>query len=117
MLHTKTPYKFINNQVSKHSTDDDKMEIKKEITHWYRRNDEIFLGVVVSKYAGKSQVIKQSCVIMRDDNWSILDVMVISGNNGLKMDMSKIYNFYLVKKQMDDDPSEAITNRCKFSLA
>ena len=56
----KKPYKLINTHISNHLTNDDKMEIEKEINHWYGRNDESFLDVTVSKYADESNVIKLS---------------------------------------------------------
>ena len=58
--------------------------MKKEIEHWYRHNDKTFLDVALSKYASESYVIKQLCVPLKDDNWSILDINIISGNNSSK---------------------------------
>ena len=59
-------------------------KIEKEIKYWYERIDETFLYGTVSKYAAESSVIKQLFVPLKDENWSILDIMIMSGNHKLK---------------------------------
>ena len=54
---------------------------------------------------------------MGDYNWSILDIMVISGNNGFKNGYVQKTQFSPRKEANDDDTSDAITNRDKFSPA
>ena len=43
---------------------------------------------------------------MRDDNWRILDIMVISGNNGLKNGYVQNTQLQPCKEATDDDPIE-----------
>ena len=84
VLHLKKPYQFINNQISYHSLDNGRKEIEKKIKHWYESVDESFLDGTVSKYATESSIIKQLFVPLKDENWSILDIMVMSANHKLK---------------------------------
>ena len=57
-------------------TDDDENEIKTEIKIWYGSNYHTFLDSVITKYHENSTHVKQICVPIKGDQWSIIDIKV-----------------------------------------
>ena len=51
---------------------------------------------------------------MRDDNWSILDIMVMSSKNKFKNGYVQKTQFSPPKEAITDDPTEVITNQANF---
>ena len=69
-------FQLINNAISDHLTEDDEKEIVNETKIWYGSNYDTFLDSVISEYHGESTVMKEFCVPIKGDKWSILDVNV-----------------------------------------
>ena len=107
-------FKIINNAISDHLAEADEIEIVNETKIWCGSNYKTFLDSVISKYHGESTVIKELCVPIKGDQWSILDVKVISDKTVHK-------NGYVQKSlfspSIDSSPNnlETITNKIKLS--
>ena len=69
-------FRFINGAIPTYFTNDDEKEIINEIKIWYGSNSDTFLDSVISKYHAESTHIKQLCVPIKGEEWSIIDVKV-----------------------------------------
>ena len=82
-MHLKEPYECINKRISHLVNDESEKSIEKEIRKCYASIDDTFLNGEITKYSAESSVIYQLFVPLKDENWSILDIMVSSANNQL----------------------------------
>ena len=102
-------------------TEDDKKKIMNEIKIWYGSNYDTFLDSVISKYHGESTVIKQLCVPIKGELWSIIDIKVYFdetiettnnlGSNGYVKEI--IFKDTQAPTMFDN--FDAITNKSLFS--
>ena len=111
-------YKFINNAIPNNLTESDENEIINEVKIWYASNDDTFLDNVISRYHEKATHIKQLCVPIKGEEWSIIDIMVRVDDSSQELGE----NGYLQKttfhqSQVDQsfENLEAIMNKGSFS--
>ena len=92
-----------------------------EIKIWYGSNDHTYLDSVISKYHSETTVIKQLCVPIKGELWSILDIKVyfdetiyITKNLGKNGYVKEII-FKRTQEQNTFDNLDTITNKSLFS--
>ena len=91
-------------------TEDYGKEIVNETKIWYGSNYLTFLDSVISKYHGESTVIQQLCVPIIGDQWSILDIKVISDKTLAKHGYVQKTLLSPSEESSPTDNLEAITN-------
>ena len=108
-MHLKEPYKCINKRISHPVNDKSEKSIEKEIRKLYESIDDTFSNGTITKYLAGSSVISQLFVPLKDESWSILDIMVSSTNHQLN-------NEYVQRTQFETKKEVTEANGANFSV-
>ena len=88
-----------------------------DVKIWYGSNNDTFLDSVISRYHEKSTHIKQLCVPVKSEEWSIIDVMVRVDDSSQELGENGYLQKTIFKKSEVDNTFlnlEAITNKGFF---